>query len=200
MANTSAIAGLVPVGYLDGGAWTGKANMYCIPSTDGNAFAIGDPVTLAGSADANGVPTVTLATAGAGNLVLGAMIGMGGTVYGSHSGDPTSLNTIVIPATKTKNYYILVADSPDIVYEIQEGTDGAALAATSVGLNFDLKSGTNNGFVSGWVLDNDTGATGVTLQLKSLRLSQRRDNTFGTSAKWLVKINHHSFRPGVAGV
>lgn len=200
MANQSAIAGLVPVGYLDGSPWTGKTRMYCIPSADGNAYAIGDPVTLAGSADANGVATVTLATAGAGNLVLGAVMGMAGTVYGASSGDPTSLNTIVVPATKTKAYYVLVADSPDIIYEIQEGTDGAALAATSVGLNFDLKSGTNNGFVSGWTLDNDTGAAGATLQLKSLGLAQRRDNAFGASAKWLVKINHHSFRPGVAGV
>lgn len=200
MTNSSTIAGLVPVGYLNGGAWTGKTRMYCIPSSDGNAFAIGDPLALAGSADSNGVATVTLATVGAGNLVLGALVGMGGTVYGGHSGDPTSLNTIVIPATKTKAYYVLVADDPDIVYEIQEGTDGAALAAASVGLNFDLKSGTNNGFVSGWTLDNDSGATGATLQLKSLGLSQRRDNAFGTSAKWLVKINHHAFRPGTAGV
>jgi hypothetical protein len=200
MANTSTIAGLVPVAYLDGSPWSGKANMYCIPSTDGSIFAIGDPVTLAGSADSNGVPTIALATAGAGNLVLGAVIGMAGTVYGASGGDPTSLSTLLVPATKTKAYYVLIADSPDIIYEIQEGTDGAALAATSVGLNFDLKSGTNNGYVSGWVLDNDTGATGVTLQLKSLRLAQRRDNAFGTSAKWLVKINHHQFRPGVVGV
>jgi hypothetical protein len=200
MANTSTIAGLVPVAYLDGSPWSGKANMYCIPSTDGSIFAIGDPVTLAGSADSNGVPTIALATAGAGNLVLGAVIGMAGTVYGASGGDPTSLSTLLVPATKTKAYYVLIADSPDIIYEIQEGTDGAALAATSVGLNFDLKSGTNNGYVSGWVLDNDTGAAGVTLQLKSLRLAQRRDNAFGTSAKWLVKINHHQFRPGVVGV
>lgn len=200
MPNASAIAGLVPVGYLDGSPWSGKANMYCIPQADGSAFAIGDPVTLAGSADSNGVPTIALATAGTGNLVLGAVIGMAGTTYGASGGDPTSLSTIVVPATKTKAYYVLIADSPDIIYEIQEGTDGAALAAADVGLNFNLKSGTNNGYVSGWVLDNDTGATGATLQLKSLRLAQRRDNAFGTSAKWLVKINHHQYRPGTAGV
>jgi hypothetical protein len=200
MANVNRPSGLTPVKYANGAAWDGKLNMYYIDSANASAFAKGDPVMLSGTGDSNGVPGIVLATAGATNPVLGCVMGMAGTKYGASSGDPASLGTIVVPATKTKNYYVLVCDDPDVIFEIQEGTDGAALSQTSIGLNFDLKSGTNNGFVSGWVMDNDTGATGATLQLKALGLAQRPDNAFGTYAKWLVKINLHAFRAGVAGV
>jgi hypothetical protein len=200
MANVNRPSGLTPVRYIGGGAWDGKLSMYYIDSANGSAFAKGDPVALSGTGDTNGIAGIVLATAGATNPVLGVVMGMAGTKYGASAGDPASLGTLVVPATKTKSYYVLVCDDPDVLYEVQEGTDGAALAATSIGLNFDLKSGTNNGFVSGWVMDNDTGAVGATLQLKSWGLAQRPDNAFGTYAKWLVTINLHPRRAGVAGV
>lgn len=200
MANVNRPSGLQPVRYIGGGAWDGKLSMYYIDSANGSAFAKGDPVMLSGTGDTNGVPGIVLATAGATNPVLGCVMGMAGTKYGASAGDPASLGTLVVPATKTKSYYVMVCDDPDVLYEIQESTTGAALAATAIGLNFDLLSGTNNGFVSGWQLKNDTGATGATLQLKSWGLSQRPDNAFGANAKWLVTINLHPRRAGVAGV
>lgn len=200
MANTSRIAGLTPVGHLRGSKYGWAVQTYCIPSTDGNAFAIGDPVTLAGSADSNGVPTITLATAGVGNLVLGAIVsGAGATAYGGMVGVPQE-SAIVIPATKTRAYYVMVCDDPDVIFEAQEDGVGGNLAAADVGLNVDLISGTNNGYVSGWLLDSSSKAAGATLQCKLLRLVQRSDNAFGTSAKWWVKINNHQFSAGVAGV
>lgn len=199
MANVSKPAGLSPVQYLNGAPWNGQARLYYIPSTDNNAFAIGDPVVPAGSADANGVMDVTLATAGVGNLVLGAIVGWGVT-RGGVLADPTNLNSTIIPATKTKNYYVAVADDPAILFSVQEGGAGAALAATDVGNNFDLKSGTNNGYLSGWVLDNATAGTGATVQLKLVGLVQKPDNAFGAYAKWLVKINHHYYSAGSLGI
>ena len=174
--------------------------MYCIPSTDGNAFAIGDPLVLAGSADSNGVPTVTLATAGFGNLVLGALVSSGGLKYGTDIVDPARLDTIIIPATKTKNYYVMVADDSNILFEIQEDSIGNNLAATDVGSNVDLVSGTNNGYVSGWMLDSSTVNTGATRQLKIMQAIQRQDNAIGQYCKWLVKPNNHQYAAGVAGV
>ncbi len=199
MPNTSSPMGLVPKKYLNGAAWNGAATLYHIASTDVNAFAIGDPVTLAGTADANGVPTITLATAGTGNLVLGPVLSAGGLKNGGFMADPTNLNTTIIPATKTKDYYVLVADDPNLLFEIEEGGAGAALAAGSVGSNFNLVAGANSGYLSGWKLDNASGATGATLQLKLLGLVQRQNNAYGTYAKWLVKINAHQFAAGVAG-
>lgn len=200
MANADKPSGLSPVRYLNGAPWNGGGNVYCIPdSDDTNAYAIGDPVVLAGGADANGVPTITLASAGTGNSVLGAIVsGAGSSVFGGTYGVPAE-SPIVIPATKTRNYYVLVADDPNIIFEIQEVSGGTALTAAEVGLNANLVSGTNNGYVSGWEVNNSGETTTATLQLKLLGLAQRSDNAFGEHAKWLVLINNHCYRIGQAG-
>ncbi len=98
MANVNKPAGLSPVQYLNGAPWNGGGRVYCIPNTDdSNAYAIGDPVVLAGSADANGVPTITLATGGTGSSVLGPIVsGAGALVFGGAYGVPQD-TPIVIP-------------------------------------------------------------------------------------------------------
>lgn len=197
MANANTPFGLKPHSYLNGAPWNGQARMYCIPSSDGNAYAIGDPVELAGGADAKGVPTVTLMTPGSG--MTGVIVAAGGTKYGAHLGDPTNLNTTVIPATKTKDYYVLVVDDPNVLFLVQEIGTGTALAAAEVGLNANLVAGTNNGYVSGWLLTNTTEATTATLDVQLMGLAQLPDNAFGAYAKWLVRMNNHSFNAGVAG-
>lgn len=201
MANVSRIAGLTPVGYLSGAKYGGAARVYCIPDTDDtNAYAIGDPVVLAGDADSKGVPTITLATAGTGNEVLGSIIsGAGATVYGGQYGVPQE-SPIVIPAVKSRSYYVLVADDPNLIFEAEEDGIGGTIAAASVGLNINLASGTNNGYVSGWMLDSSSVTTTNTLQCKLLRLAQRSDNAIGANAKWWVKINNHCFAAGTTGL
>lgn len=200
MANVNKPSGLVPVAYLSGAPWSGQCRMYCIPSTDNNAFAVGDPMVLAGSADANGVATVTLASAGSTNQVLGALVsGAGGTVYGGAFGVPQE-SPIVIPATKTRAYYVGVADDPNIIFEVQEIGTGTVFTAAEISLNCSLVSGTNNGYVSGWLLDNSTETTTSTLQMKILGLAIRTDNAFGQYAKYLCLINNHCYRPGQTGL
>jgi hypothetical protein len=192
--------GLSPVQYLNGSPWNGQARLYCIPASgDSNAYAIGDPVVLAGSADARGVPTVVLATAGSTNLITGAIVSMGGPINGGVMGDPTNLNTTIIPATKLHDYYVMVADDPNIIFEVQEIGTGTPFTATEIGLNCSLVAGTNNGFVSGWMLDNTTEAATAALQMKILGLAQRSDNAFGQYAKYLCLINDHSYKAPVAG-
>jgi hypothetical protein len=197
MANTSRIAGLSPVQYLNGAAYNGQARVYYIPSSDANAYAIGDPVDLAGSADSNGVASVVLATAGSTNPIVGAIVGIGeqeGTVVNINTP-----NTIIAPATKTRAYYVMVADDPNIIFQAQEsGT--TPLTATSTGLNINLASGTNNGYVSGWTLDADTEATGATLQMKLFGLVRKQNNAFGAYCQWLVLINLHRYKIGQVGV
>lgn len=197
MANANTPMGLSPVEYLGGAQWNGKARRYYIPSTDTNAYAIGDPVVLAGSADSKGVASVILATPG--SALLGPIVGMGGTEYGGPSIDPTNLNTTVIPATKTRAYYVLVADDPNIIFEVQEIGTGTQLTADEVGLNCNLVAGTNLGYLSGWLLTNTTEATTNTLDVKLLGLKQVPNNAFGAYAKWLVLINNHVYRAGATG-
>lgn len=199
MSNTSRIAGLIPVQYLNGAAWNGQARTYFIPSSDTNAYAIGDPVNLEGTSDGNGVPGVVLATAGSGALLLGSIVSV--AEQESDIGNINTPNSIIAPATKTRAYYVMVADDPAILFQMQEGgTQTTALAATNSGQNCDLKSGTNNGYVSGWTLDIATTTTGSGYQMKLLGLVRKPDNAFGSYAKWLVKINLHALANSQIGV
>lgn len=198
MANVNQPKGLWPTQYLNGAPWNGQARLYYIASTDSNAYAIGDPVASSGSGDTNGVPGVTLATAGTGNAIRGVIVGCG-TSEGLMA-DPNNLNTTVIPATKSQAYYVMVVDDPNVIFEVQEVGTGTALTAAEIGLNANLASGTNNGYQSGWQLANDSEGSGSTIQVRLLGLVRRQKNAFGAYAKWLVKINNHELAAGTAGV
>lgn len=202
MANANKPMGLSPHSYMNGAKWNSQGTVYAILQADTTAYAIGDPVTLAGTADTAGIPNVILSTAGTSNAVTGVVVGLGSNVYGGIIGSTVQFNSVVIPATKpaSTNYYVLVCDDPNVLFEIQEGGAGTALAATDLGTNINLLSGTNNGYISGWLLDNNSKATTATLQTQLMRLVQRTDNAMGAYAKWLVRINNHSFKAGTAGV
>lgn len=201
MANPDRPSGLTPVGYLNGSPWNGAGRIYCIPDTDdSNAYAAGDPVVLAGSADSNGIPTITLATAGTGNALLGSIVSAAGAPTSAGGYGIPAESPLVIPATKSRNYYVLVSDDPNVIYEGQEDSVGGAIAVGSVGLNVNLVSGVNNGYISGWEIDSSSVATTNTLQLKLLRAVQRIDNAVGNNCKWLVLINNHVFRAGSTGL
>lgn len=202
MANANRPSGLSPVQYLNGTPWNGGCRTYVILNTeDTNAYAIGDPVKLASGADAAGIPSVVLYAAGGGvdAPCVGVIVGVNGSVYGGAFGVP-STDPIVIPATKTKDYYVLVCDDPNVIFEVQEIGTGTYLAAADVGLNADLVAGTNNGYVSGWMLTNSTEAVTATLDCKILQLAPRADNAIGQYAKWWVTINNHAYRTSVKSV
>jgi len=209
MPNIQRKGGLSPLEYLDANAYEGKARMYCILAADTNAYAIGDPVTLTGTSDANGVAVITLATAGTNNPLLGPIVSYAGKVYGGVLAVPGALETTVIASgAKAANLYVMVSDDPNIVYEIEEGGAGAALTASlasaagtcPVGLNYNLLSGTNTGYTSGWTLDNASGGTGSTIQLQIIGMVQRVDAVTGAFAKWKVRINRHQWNGGSAGI
>lgn len=189
MANPNKPAGLQPVQYLNGSPWNGQARTYYIPSTDTNAYAIGDPVVSVAGGDSNGVQQVTLATAGAGNPLRGVVVGTGTKEW--LMADPSNLDSIIIPATKLKAYYVMVVDDPQVLFQIQEGNTTTYLTAANIGQNANLFAGTNNGFVSGWTLNNSGVANTANFQLKIMGLRRTIDNTFGQYAQWLVRINNH---------
>jgi len=198
MANVSKPAGLSPVQYLNGSPWSGQARCYFIPQADGNAYAIGDPVVMAGDADVNGVPSITLATAGATNPILGAIVGFGR--YETLMANPANLDSNIVPAAKTNPYYAMVADDPNILFQIQEGGAGPALTSANVGQNANLLSGVNNGYVSQWTFNDVGTGTGATLQVRLMGLVRTIDNAYGTAAKWLCLINVHQLAKNTAGV
>lgn len=203
--NTNKPSGLSPVKYLGGADWDGKVNIYFISSADGNAYFVGDPVTLSGSGDTvRGIPGVTIGVAG--SPIVGVIVACGVNPDGGPYIDPNNLARVSIPATKTQNYYVAVVDDPNVIFEIQEVGTGTALAATEIGNNCNFVAGVpgTGVVVSAYQLDNTTEGTSSALNLKLLGLARKYDNgafnAFGAYAKWLVLINNHLYRAGITGV
>lgn len=187
MANTSRINGFKPVRYKNGAPYTGQVNKYFIPSTDGTAVYVGDLVKLAGSADTDGTcPTVAVCAAS--NATIGPVVGF--------EFDPTNLNINGQYRAASTNRYVYVADSPDLLFEV-EASNGTP-AATDVGLNCDYAVGTPSTTTgrSGMYADFGTEATTSTLPLKIRRVFPRVDNEVGASVKLEVQINLHQFATG----
>lgn len=194
MANADSATGLRPVRYLSGGPYNGAANKYYIPATDTDSAAyIGSLVKLTGGADADGIPAVT-ANVSTGNPVVGVVVGVL-----SESSDST------IYRENSTARYVLVADDPNLMFEVQEDSVGGALAATAAGATCQL-----TGFTSG---STTTGLSGIELDssnvsetsdtdddVRIIGLVQRPDNAVGTNAKWLVRLNVHQYVNAAVGV
>ena len=196
MANANRPSGFSPVQYLNGSPWNGQARIYSIAAAYTTALYIGDPVKSSGTADANGVPGIVLgATTGA---LRGVIVGLGSAE--GLIANPKNLDITYRPAAaQATDWYAMVVDNPDVLFEVQENANGTALAATEIGLNTISVSGTGSGFVSGWMLASATDATPAataTLQLKLMGLVRRQQNAFGAYAKHLVKINVHELGTG----
>lgn len=206
MANVSKPCGLKPVGYLGGSPWNGQARIYYVPATNATALYVGDPVTrLTADADTNGIPSVSIGVAG--SAICGVIVGVLPTSASvSLVGSTIDLTRRSLPVSTAG--YVLVADDPNILFEVEEGTTagaaGTALTASAVGnnANFIVLAGAKTYADSGTLLDNATEATTATLNLKLMGLAQREDNAFGARAKWIVKINNHQYgsHTGTVGV
>lgn len=185
MANNDVAKGLWPVRHRSGAPYNGAATRYYVPASDGTALYLGDPVITAGGADADGVQTVTKATAAGGAYMLGPVVSV----------EPVTRDSTPYREASTARY-VWVADDPDLIFEIQEDAVGGALAAADVGLNADWIAGTGDAIYgrSGAELDSSTKATTNTLQLRIEGFVQRTDNEIGANAKVLVAINLHSHR------
>lgn len=201
MANANRPSGLAPVKYLNGADWDGGGNMYFIGSAEANKLSIGDPVKLSGDGDTTrGIPGVVQATAGA--ACVGVIAAIGTNAEGGPYIDPSNLSIVQAPATKTQNYYALVIDDPNVIFEVQEGGASTALTSAAIGENIDfLAAAPATGVVvSGFTVNNGAHDTSSTRNCRLFGLVRRSDNAFGAFAKWLVLINNHQYRSGVTGV
>ena len=192
MANTDTPMGLRPSRYLSGAPYNGAANRYYVPSSDSTAIYVGGLVKLAGSADANGIPSVT-GNVSTGNAVVGVVVAV----------EPVTQDSLIYRAASTERY-VMVADDPNLVFECQEDSVGGALAATAVGNTADITGFTAGSTTSGRSsieIDSSTAtASGDgTEDVLIVRLAQRPDNEIGTNAVWEVRLNNHQFVDGTAG-
>lgn len=187
MANTNVAFGLKPVRMADGSPFNGALDRFYVPASDATALYEGDPVVLAGSADAAGVASVTRSAAA--GTITGVVVGFE---------DPTSMTAGYRAASTAA--YVLVAQGQDILFEIQEDAVGGAIAAADIGLNADIIVAAGNAYSksSGVMLDTSTKATTATLPLRIRGLAQRPDNEMSANAKVLVTLNNTTETPGTA--
>lgn len=192
MANADAPRGLRPVRYLSGAPYNGASNKYYVPSSDSTAIYIGGLVKLAGSADSDGIASVT-GNVATGNSVVGVVVGV----------VPVTADSTIYRAASVERY-VLVADDPNLLFEVQDDSVGGDLAATNVGNTADLTgftSGSTSTGLSSIEIDSSTAtASGDgTEDVLIVGLSPRPDNTIATNADWLVRLNNHQYIDGVAG-
>lgn len=194
MSSVSRINGFRPVKMVTGAPYNGQANLYFMPASDSTVVMVGDAVKLLGDARAaTGAPTVT--RCGATDIPIGVVVGIVFSGVGDVTNVPpvTDLNTPVYRRASTDRY-ILVADDPQLIYEVQyAGTSVAAATITAnVGLNgqFTTTAGSTTTGSSGMQLDSTGLATTATLPLKIVGFPNRPDNIPGdVYFSYYVKLN-----------
>ena len=207
MASVSRINGFRPVKTVSGAPYSGKANLYFVPSSNNDVIMVGDAVKLAGDARAaSGAPTV--ARCGATDIPIGVVVGIlfsGVANEVTNVPNVSNLNTPIYRVASTDRY-LLVADDPQLVYEVQyAGTSVAAATITAnVGLNgqFTTTAGSTTTGSSGMQLDSAGLATTSTLPLKIVGFPARPDNVPGdVYFSYYVILNSSSFGSlGTTGV
>lgn len=191
MANVDTPFGLKPVRHLSGAPYNGAVKMYATASGDGTAIFIGDPVKLSGTSQTIGGRIYKdVDQAATGDVIVGVVVGV----------VPETSESLRHRVASTVRI-LLVADDPDLVFEIQEVSGGTALTANDAGLNanFVVAAGSSVTGMSGVELNNGTEAATNTLDLQIVDFVNREDNEIGEHAKWLVRINRHQHANQVAG-
>ena len=197
MANANKPCGFKPVKNITGADWDGRGNLYFIHKSNTAVIRVGDPVTkdmtIANRDTKHGLMSVTIAAST--NQIVGVVVAVGATRSGPYA-DPTDLTKNYAPATKSKDYFALVCDDPNVIYEIQEESGTTQIASSYMGCNQIFVADTAattlaaGQTVSGFHLAcTTTGApAATTFDVKLLGLASRTDNTYGAYAKWLVKL------------
>lgn len=191
MANADTPFGFRPVRYVSGAPYNGAVTKYSVPSGDGTAIFLGDPVKLAGTSQTiRGRVYRDVAQAATGDAVIGVVVGV-----------EAETNASLIYRAASTQRVLLVADDPNLLFEIQEVSGGTALAANDIGLNADFVVGTGS-TNTGWsgVELNNSGEATTAEDVQIVGLVDREDNAVGEHAKWLVRLNKHQYVNQTTGI
>lgn len=194
MANTSRISGFRPVKHMNGSPYNGQANIYYVASA-ADEILVGDVVKLGSSSDSVGIPSADLC--GASDVPVGIVVGIVNPKRDPNGNLTNGAITLDLPNSAqiaaSGSGYILVADSPDVVCEV-EAANGTPVV-TDIGLNISHANGARTAatVVSPAYIDFGTEATTSTLNFRLLGFVRRVDNEVGASAKMLVGFNVHQF-------
>jgi hypothetical protein len=182
MANTDRPFGFKPVRYSSGRAYTGAARRYKKEAS--TIIGIGDPVVITGTAEATtAIALVDRAAAGSGTIT-GVVVGM----------DPQRSDLSKNHLAAADTGYVMVADDPDLVFEIQEDGDSGTIAITDVGEFCDIVVADANTTTGMSQVELDSSNAGTGDQVRIMGMVQREDNELGANAKWEVMINEHTYK------
>lgn len=212
MANISRVNGFKPVKHITGAPYNGQANIYEVAVGETVPVFVGDLVVRSTEASTSGLVTVkSLSAAATANdvvagVVLGAVVGIVNAkldpVDGKMSTGSITLDTPQYSAASTKNF-VLVADAPDIVYEVQ-ATGSFALA--DIGLNADVGvlAAAGNGLVtgtSGMYVNATAPTASATRPVHVVGYVKRPDNEApGAFNKLLVQLTTSAQGNAIVGV
>jgi len=210
MANISKINGFKPVKHLNGSPYNGQANMYEVAAADTDPVFVGDLVVLSAAAATAGLPAVKALVGAsaqvAAGVIVGAVVGIINTkvdpLDGNMSAGSISLDTPQYRPASTKQL-ILVADSPDIIFETEAD---ASVALADVGLNVGVGATAHtNPLLTGnspmYAYSTTAPSASATRPLQILGIVKRPDNqAVSAFNKVLVKITTHAYGNAVAGV
>lgn len=212
MANISRVNGFKPVKHITGAPYNGQANIYEVAAGETVPVFVGDLVVRSTEASTSGLVTVkSLSAAATANdvvagVVLGAVVGIVNAkldpVDGKMSTGYITLDTPQYSAASTKTF-VLVADAPDIVYEVQ-ATGSFALA--DIGLNADVGvlAAAGNGLVtgtSGMYVNATAPTASATRPVHVVGYVKRPDNEApGAYNKLLVQLTTSAQGNAIVGV
>jgi len=178
MPNINAPRGFIPVALKDD-----EVHMYYKAAAV--VLGVGDPVIRAtNSSDPLGYPMVTRATTGA--AITGVVVAILPSV------SSTSVRTTKHLASGDTGY-VLVADSPNQLFKVQDNGGASGLIVTQIGESIDsvtaIDANTTTG-ISKYEIDTQAVAPDNTWNLVSK--DNRPGNTVGANCIWIVKANLHT--------
>lgn len=182
MANRDAPSGCRVVGSKSG-FHEGQLTRMAILAADTTATFVNDIVKLSGTSDADGIPSIVQAAAG--DTPVGIVVAF----------EPSGSNLELKHREATTLRYAMVNTDPNVLFEIQEDSDGNSMPITDVGSNADVVvgAGSTTSGLSAMELDSTTADTTATLVVAIEQLVQRPDNAIGNQAKWLCSFNVHQY-------
>jgi hypothetical protein len=204
MPNISRVNGFRVVGLKGQSGVTGKTTLYYVASA-ADEILVGDVAKLGPATDANGIPGADLC--GATDVPIGVVVGIMHSKFDPAGKMTTGSTALDVPAATqiaaSGTGYILVADDPQVLLEVETGNDGTPIAAADFGLNASHANGTRTAATttSPAYIDMGTEATSAALNFQILSLVQRVGNEIGASAKVLVRFNRHQYQSvGTTGI
>ncbi len=185
--------GLRPVRHKNGSPYNGDCNMYSVPATDAAAIGVGECVKLVNTMDA-AAQLSTVTQAAAGDALIGVVVGI--VPNGS-----IGLDKIYKPASTACK--LLVADDPDLIFEVQEDAVGGVVSAANIGAhaNADIivvsataNVNTATGLSKTMLDSSDANAGSSTLKIVGVRRDGTNAGAATAGAVLEVMILEHALR------